>query len=453
MSDMPEKPKLNDEQKNKLLLGFLIAFLGVIIFCDYYFLVNVVTNRFALTIAVYLFLGGLTYSSFVLFSLPYFSVMGRWIPWAIGLICVLVLEYSIGLREGVSEQDSAHSFTILLAALGTIVSLGAISEKFIAGKSKGKDITEDNIDYQSDRAALKALGGVSLLILGFGWLAYNYMNGAKKLFTGDITITMVVLFAGGIATFYWGAKSNFVRVRQTEEQIKDGKRQDARDTAQLIADAAKLLGGQSDAEKYAGLAFLNNVASKEDTPFSKQAFDMIYHYVLYEKDQTTANKTRMAAIKYLEVLNDKYETWDKGSIILQASPDDRFLQQTFKLLIRYKNFTIVRMNFENTFDFSEFENCFFDGCRITGIYPINCSFWACIIESVCSIVTGVGYWTKYNEEKENILEFEQSDLSGFDYHGSFTEIKVDRCFYDADNPPNEYFLETHKDNLTAKDPQ
>lgn len=360
---------------------------------------------------------------------------------------------TVGVRDNITTQAFDQFFNAFMAICVFLISVGVIFKTYLESLKRAHKPITDDVDYESNKRALAAIVGVAILIIVSSAISYLFFPKGGEIFDESITFTKIVLFSAGITTFYWAAKANFIKAEDLTERKLEAKRHVEHDTAQLISDAAKLLGGQSDAEKYAGLAFLNKVASKEDTPFSKQAFDMIYHYVLYEKDQTTANKTRIAALKYLEVLIDKYETWDKEIIILETSPDDRFLQNTFNLLICYKNFTIVRMNFENTYDFSQFENCFFDGCIIKGIFPINCSFWGCIIESVYSHVTGVGYWTKYREYEENILEFEQSDLSGFHYHGSFTKIKVDGCYYNADNPPDEYFLEIHKDNLTAKDPQ
>jgi len=43
-----------------------------------------------------------------------------------------------------------------------------------------------------------------------------------------------------------------------------------RDTAQLIAEASKLLSSESDAQKYAGLSFLNAVASDPEGSLRKE---------------------------------------------------------------------------------------------------------------------------------------------------------------------------------------
>jgi len=59
-----------------------------------------------------------------------------------------------------------------------------------------------------------------------------------------------------------------------------------RDTAQLIAEASKLLSSENDAQKYAGLSFLNAVASDTEGSLRKEAFDLIATIFSTEKKQT-----------------------------------------------------------------------------------------------------------------------------------------------------------------------
>jgi len=75
-----------------------------------------------------------------------------------------------------------------------------------------------------------------------------------------------------------------------------------RDTAQLIAEASKLLNSESDAQKYAGLSFLNAVASAPKGPLRKEAFDLIADFILTASDVKITNKVRMRAIHYADDL-------------------------------------------------------------------------------------------------------------------------------------------------------
>jgi len=75
-----------------------------------------------------------------------------------------------------------------------------------------------------------------------------------------------------------------------------------RDTAQLIAEASKLLSSESDAQKYAGLSFLNAVASDPEGFLRKEAFDLIADFILTASDVTIDNKVRMRAIHYADDL-------------------------------------------------------------------------------------------------------------------------------------------------------
>ena len=75
-----------------------------------------------------------------------------------------------------------------------------------------------------------------------------------------------------------------------------------RDTAQLIAEASKLLCSENDAQKYAGLSFLNRVASDSEGTFRKEAFDILTDFIINASDVTTANEVRMRAIHYADDL-------------------------------------------------------------------------------------------------------------------------------------------------------
>lgn len=456
-----KKSGLNDGQKNKLLLGCLMTFLGAIIFCDYYFLGDVGTNRFALAMAFYLFLVGLAYSSFTLFPLLYRSVIGRFMKGMIGIICVLILHHSIGLREGMTNQAFVASVMVLLAALGAIASIGAIIERIIAGKFKGKDITEDNVNYQSDKAALKALGGVSILILVFGWLTYNYMDGAKTLFTSNITITMVVLFAAGIASFYWGAKNNFVRIRQTEEQITDGKRQDARDTAQLIAESSRLISSQADYEKVAGIRFLRQIALDNKSEHRYTASDLLIYFISAENDKTEQNLPRMNAIVALNEISQVLSIGQPQPIqIVNSTLHSGILDlEAFRFLpIKFCGYKWCNRDIVGEPKWF-FENCQFENCTIHSCNGAKFCFQKCLIISVTSFKSAQTIKNNRYMSGEVFLlseapvkaQFTGYDFSYFDGHSNVGCDRKDDNYYYTDQ--GKHIPEALKEYLNKKAPK
>lgn len=168
-----------------------------------------------------------------------------------------------------------------------------------------------SVDFASNRFAVDVLNVTLILGILFGTIAflYFYPGQDNSTFFGGIDIKNVALATAGLVTFFWAAKATKNKSIELEEKKQDGKRHDneiamakRRDTAQLIAEASKLLSSESDAQKYAGLSFLNAVASDPEGSLRKEAFDLIADFITGASDVTIANKVRMRAIHYADDL-------------------------------------------------------------------------------------------------------------------------------------------------------
>ena len=176
--------------------------------------------------------------------------------------------------------------------------------------SKNANIRQ-SVDFASNRFAVDVLNVTLILGTLFGTIAFLYFYPDKdnSTFFGGIDIKNVALATAGLVTFFWAAKATKNKSIELEEKKQDGKRHDneiamakRRDTAQLIAEASKLLSSESDAQKYAGLSFVNRVASNSEGTFRKEAFDILTDFITGASDVTTANKVRMRAIHYADDL-------------------------------------------------------------------------------------------------------------------------------------------------------
>ena len=176
--------------------------------------------------------------------------------------------------------------------------------------SKNADIRQ-SVDFASNRFAVDVLNVTLILGTLFGTIAFLYFNPDKdnSTFFGGIDIKNVALATAGLVTFFWAAKATKNKSIELEEKKQDGKRHDneiaiakRRDTAQLIAEASKLLSSENDTQKYAGLSFLNAVASDPEGLLRKEAFDIISDFITGASDVTTANEVRMRAIHYADDL-------------------------------------------------------------------------------------------------------------------------------------------------------
>ncbi|WP_295723089.1 hypothetical protein [uncultured Bartonella sp.] len=247
--------------------------------------------------------------------------------------------------------------------------------------SKNADIRQ-SVDFASNRFAVDVLNVTLILGTLFGTIAflYFYPGQDNSTFFGGIDIKNVALATAGLVTFFWAAKATKNKSIELEEKKQDGKRHDneiamakQRDTAQLIAEASKLLSSQNDTQKYAGLSFLNRIASDSEGTFRKEAFDILTDFIMDASDVTTANKVRMRAIHYADDLvgnnPDKFQINEFIQISSQHNGQDRLKSIEIKNLYAvYIGFIIVSSLFQkedklkrpNQFAFIE---CIFDGAK------------------------------------------------------------------------------------------
>ena len=200
------------------------------------------------------------------------------------------------------------SLVAIVATLLFVILNSWINAAFFPSKNA---VIRQSVDFASNRFAVDVLNVTLILGTLFGTIAFLYFYPDKdnSTFFGGIDIKNVALATAGLVTFFWAAKATKNKSIELEEKKQDGKRHDneiamakRRDTAQLIAEASKLLSSESDAQKYAGLSFLNAVASDPEGSLRKEAFDLIADFILTASDVTIDNKVRMRAIHYTDDL-------------------------------------------------------------------------------------------------------------------------------------------------------
>ena len=247
--------------------------------------------------------------------------------------------------------------------------------------SKNPDIRQ-SVDFVSNHFAVEVL--FSTLILGtlFGTIAFLVFLPDKdnSTFFGGIDIKNVALATAGLVTFFWAAKATKNKSIELEEKKQDGKRHDneiamakRRDTAQLIAEASKLLSSESDAQKYAGLSFLNAVASDPRGPLRKEAFDLITDFIFTANSVTIANKPRMRAIYYADdLVGNNPDNFEINEFIQISSLHNR---KDILKSIEIKNLYVVYIGFIIVLSLFQKENklkrayqfafieCIFDGAK------------------------------------------------------------------------------------------
>ena len=210
--------------------------------------------------------------------------------------------------QGLQKNLNIIAVVVLSAAVLFVLLFIFINESFFS--SKNPDIRQ-SVDFVSNRFAVIVLTVTLILGTLFGTIAFLYFYPDKdnSTFFGGIDIKNVALATAGLVTFFWAAKATKNKSIELEEKKQDGKRHDheiamakRRDTAQLIAEASKLLSSESDAQKYTGLSFLNAVASDPEGSLRKEAFDLIADFILTASDVTIANKARLRAIHYADDL-------------------------------------------------------------------------------------------------------------------------------------------------------
>ena len=248
--------------------------------------------------------------------------------------------------------------------------------------SKNANIRQ-SVDFASNRFAVDVLNVTLILGTLFGTIAFLYFNPDKdnSTFFGGIDIKNVALATAGLVTFFWAAKATKNKSIELEEKKQDGKRHDneiamakRRDTAQLIAEASKLLSSENDAQKYAGLSFLNAVASDPEGSLRKEAFDLIADFILTASDVKITNKVRMRAFHYADDLvgnnPDKFQINEFIQISSLHNRKDILESIEIKnLYVVYIGFVIVSSLFQNEnklkrpYQFA-FIECIFNGATV-----------------------------------------------------------------------------------------
>ena len=241
------------------------------------------------------------------------------------------------------------SLVAIVATLLFVALNGWINSAFFSPKNP--DIRQ-SVDFSSNRFAIDVLNVTLILGTLFGTIAFLYFYPDKdnSTFFGGIDIKNVALATAGLITFFWAAKATKNKSIELEEKKQDGKRHDneiamakRRDTAQLIAEASKLLSSENDAQKYTGLSFLNAVASDPEGPLRKEAFDLITDFILTASDVKITNKVRMRAIHYADnLVGNNPDNFEINEFIYISSSDAK---NSYLESIEIKSLYIVYIEF------------------------------------------------------------------------------------------------------------
>jgi len=247
------------------------------------------------------------------------------------ILCIVFLYLSVFYPF----QDFQYRLKVIsLVAIVATLLFVALNSWINAAFFPSKNVNiRQSVDFSSNRFAVDVLNVTLILGTLFGTIAFLYFYPDKdnSTFFGGIDIKNVALATAGLVTFFWAAKATKNKSIELEEKKQDGKRHDneiamakRRDTAQLIAEASKLLSSENDAQKYAGLSFLNAAASDPEGPLRKEAFDILTDFIINASDVTTANEVRMRAIHYADDL-------------VGNNPDKFFINEFIQISREYLN--------------------------------------------------------------------------------------------------------------------
>ena len=323
--------KFKIRKKCILSCGIIFLLIAISIYAAAYFFLPVDSLEIRLSIFVFVVLAAM--------SIWFYSAMRidtNWLSFVSSTIGFFGLFLAITFYPDQEFQRNLNiiSFVGMVATLFFLLLYAFINASFFP--SKNPDIRQ-SVDFVSNHFAVEVL--FSTLIIGtlFGTIAFLYFNpgGDNSTFFGGIDIKNVALATAGLVTFFWAAKATKNKSIELEEKKQDGKRHDneiamakRRDTAQLIAEASKLLSSENDAQKYAGLSFLNAVASDPEGPLREEAFNLIADFITGATDVTTANKARLRAMIYADQLveNNPHHFYIDRYIIISRTdcdgPDD-----------------------------------------------------------------------------------------------------------------------------------
>ena len=361
--------------------------------------------------------------------------------------------------------------------------------------SKNANIRQ-SVDFASNRFAVDVLNVTLILGTLFGTIAflYFYPGSDNSTFFGGIDIKNVALATAGLVTFFWAAKATKNKSIELEEKRQDGKRHDneiamakQRDTAQLIAEASKLLSSESDAQKYAGLSLLNAVASDPEGPLRKEAFDIISDFITGATDVAIANKVRMRAIHYADdLVGNSPDIFIINDFIQISSLNDgreylnnigiNNLYAVYIGFIIYASSLLGKNQFNKPYQFA-FINCVLNGTKdgtktieISNISAWKCKFMYCKIKQLnasnfvrlydCSTERYINieyvpnqYLDNGNFNTNRFEECDFSDCLSWDEVKFWLESKsglkdaFDRSYYYSGHKPPGYYKEQNGDLL------
>ena len=359
----------------RLGIGFLIA--AIVLSLLNYFFLGTANNILGAAIFLFVVLADI----FIL--LP--AIITKETNWLALLgstiLCVVFLCLSVFYPfQDVQYRLKVISLVAIFATLLFVALNGWINAAFFPSKNAN---IRQSVDFASNRFAVDVLNVTLILGTLFGTIAFLYFNPDKdnSTFFGGIDIKNVALATAGLVTFFWAAKATKNKSIELEEKKQDGKRHDneiamakRRDTAQLIAEASKLLSSERDAQKYAGLSFLNAVASDPEGSLRKEAFDLIADFILTASDVKITNKVRMRAFHYADDLvgnnPDKFQINEFIQISSLHNRKDILESIEIKnLYVVYIGFVIVSSLFQNEnklkrpYQFA-FIECIFNGATV-----------------------------------------------------------------------------------------
>ena len=463
-------------KKRMFRLGVLFLIVAIALSLSNYFFLETANNILGVGIFSFVVLADI----FILLP-AIFTKETNWLA-LLGstILCIVFLCLSVFYPfQDFQYRLKVISLVSIVATLLFVLLNGWINAAFFP--SKNADIRQ-SVDFASNRFAVDVLNVTLILGTLFGTIAFLYFNPDKdnSTFFGGIDIKNVALATAGLVTFFWAAKATKNKSIELEEKKQDGKRHDneiamakRRDTAQLIAEASKLLSSESDAQKYAGLSFLNAVASDPEGPLREEAFNLIADFITGATDVTTANKARLRAMIYADQLvenNPRHFHIDEYIIVSCTDcdgPDDDVNDlNEFEIKNLYVSYIGLTFDYEfiqrvvkpKSMDQFGFLNCFFYGANPEFTLPIidqiatfNCHFQNCKIRYINwspyamteNPMTGKideariipkSYLSDDNDNYDTFSECDFSDCLNWLYvrrsvEKSDRQVVFDKCFY------------------------
>ena len=489
----------------RLGIGFLIAAI-VLSLLNYFFLE---TSNNILGAFIFLFV---VLADILIFLPAIITKETNWLA-LLGstILCIVFLCLSVFYPfQDFQYRLKVISLVAIVATLLFVALNSWINAAFFPSKNAN---IRQSVDFSSNRFAVDVLNVTLILGTLFGTIAFLYFYPDKdnSIFFGGIDIKNVALATAGLVTFFWAAKATknksidleqkkkeFEQKKlEFEEKKQDGKRHDneiamakQRDTAQLIAEASKLLCSENDTQKYAGLSFLNKIASDSEGTFRKEAFYILTDFIMGASDVTTANKVRMRALMYLDdqIGNKCHKFTIDEFISLSGSSNDinklercTMSYQFNNLLISYENFffTPIYRDFKFPIFISDeskewhfynpnvYKNCRFynfnsssENSCLKILNVSNCVFERCkifLISPYAKVEGSSVIPLIIQNTQEETCKFKDCDFSGCPNwrhlrNSHRKKESFSNCYFFADRPPIGYDEETMDKGFLIKLP-